>query len=352
MCYIGKVNVLDKEPITVRGIATSSGMPVTVRDIALRAGVSIGTVSRALKNQPGVGEETRVRVLEVAERLGYNLDNLRPSKLKRVSFLHRGHYLPTSNPFYGPVLQGVEQACRKNDLVLSYELITLEQSVADVVRKHEADGLLCVSYFEPDVLAAVKSTGTPLVLIDHWAAGLPSVNTDNFEGAYQLTQHLIAQGRRNIAYIAGPEHYSIRERRRAYRKALFNAGIAADPDLEVIREPIDSVDGTGPALEQLLALPKPPDAIITFNDDTALATLRYLNEHGIRVPEDIAVAGYDDIYAARHSHPSLTTVRVEKETLGQKGVELLLAGASSADQSVIVPNKLIVRKSTVKGKHG
>ncbi|MDX2008017.1 MAG: LacI family DNA-binding transcriptional regulator [Meiothermus sp.] len=324
--------------------------PITVRDIAERTGVSIGTVSRALKNQPGVGDETRHRILQIAERMGYNLGNLRPAKLKRISFLHRAHFAPSANPFYSPVLHGVEEACRQNDLVLSFGLITLEQPVAELVRRHEADAILCVSYFEPEVLASIQSSGVPVALIDHFAADLPAVNTDNFDGAYQATQHLVAQGRRRIAFIAGPEHYSIRERRRAYRKAMYDAGIAADPDLDVTREPAEAVEGTVPAMERLLALPEPPDAIFTFNDDTALAVLRYLREHGIRVPEQIAVVGYDDIYAARHSHPSLTTVRVDKEELGRKGVELLLEGGPM--HNVIVPNRLVVRKSTTpKGRN-
>ena len=336
----------------MRDTALQHSTPITVRDIAERTGVSIGTVSRALKNQPGVGEDTRHRILKIAERMGYDLSNLRPNKLRRISFFHRQHFAPSNNPFYSPVLHGVEEVCRKNDLVLSYGLITLEQPIIDLVRRHEADGILCVSYFEPEVLASVQSSGIPVVLIDHWAPNLPSVNTDNFDGAYQTVQHLIAQGRRNIAYISGPEHHSIRERRRAYRKALFEAGIAADPDLDVTREPPEAVEGTIPILERMLALPKPPDAIFTFNDDTALVALRYLRERGIRVPDDIAVAGYDDIYAARYSHPSLTTVRVDKEELGRKGVELLLDGATSAVQSVIIPNKLIVRRSTTsKDKH-
>ncbi len=331
----------------MRATDLGNSSPITVRDIAERTGVSIGTVSRALKNQPGVGEETRQRILTIAGRMGYDLGNLRPSKFRRISFLHRAHFAPSSNPFYSPVLHGVEEASRMHDLVLSYGLVTLEQPVAELVRRHEADVILCVSYFEPEVLHSIQSSGVPIVLIDHWDSELPSVNTDNFDGAYQTTQHLIAQGRRRIAYICGPEHYSIRERRRAYRKALYDAGVAADPDLEVTRQPPEAVEGTLPALEYLLALPKPPDAIITFNDDTALVVLRYLREREIRVPEDIAVAGYDDIYAARHSHPSLTSVRVEKEELGRKGVELLLEGATTAAQSLTIPNKLIVRKSSV-----
>jgi DNA-binding LacI/PurR family transcriptional regulator len=322
---------------------------VTVRDIAERVGVSIGTVSRALKNQPGVGEDTRHRILKTAERLGYDLGNLRPTKLRRVSFLHRGHYTPSNNVFYSPVLHGVEEACRKNDLVLSYELVTLEHPVTDVVRKHEADGLLCVSYFEPDVLDAIKSTGIPVVLVDHWTSDLPSVNGDNFNGTYQTAQHLIGLGHKRIAFISGPpEHYSIRERRRGYRQALYDDGIPADPALDLTRDPPELESGTMGAMNQLMGLAQPPDAVIAYNDVTAFLILRYLQERGIRVPEDIAVAGFDDVESARNSSPPLTTVRIDKEGLGRVGVELLLQGARSPKQSVSLPVKLMVRKSTKK----
>jgi len=321
--------------------------PSTVRDIAKRAGVSIGTVSRALKNQPGVGEATRAHILRVAREMGYDLGSLRPAKLRRVSFLHRQHYSPASNSFYAPVLHGVEEACRRAGLVLSLSAVSLEDSVFGLLQRHGADGLICVGYFEPELLEGMRQSEVPVVLVDHWAAGLPSVNSNNLGGSHAATAHLIAQGLRRIAFIAGElQHYSIGERLRGYRQALWEAHLPADPTLEVTRDPPDREQGTVPAVQRLLALPKPPEAIVAYNDATALQAIRVCQGAGLRVPGDIAIVGFDDLPAAEHSHPPLTTVRVDKELLGRTGVELLLRPKGEIAH-LTVPAELIVRQSSV-----
>ncbi len=323
---------------------------ITIRDVASSAGVSIGTVSRALKNQPGLTEETRQQVLEAAHRLGYNIGNLRQSKVRRVSFLSfRLPDLPV-NPFYSHVLHGVEAACRDHDIVLSFISIRAGDRITEIVRRHEADGLLCVGYFDPKHLEQVAEFGVPLVLIDHFVPGFSSVNIDNFSGAYQAIQHLLQTGRKRIAFISGPNHYSSAERVRGFRQALFDAGIPADPSLEVLRDPVDSHFGTRAALDHLMALKNLPDAIFCYNDLSALVGMTYALECGIRVPEDLAFVGFDDIDAAAHSQPALTTVKVDKEMLGRRGLEVLLGRRSSLDDftETFVETELVIRESSVK----
>ena len=322
---------------------------VTIRDVANRAGVSIGTVSRALKNQPGLTEETRRQVLRAALELGYDTANLRASKLRRVSFLTSRLADLAVNPFYSPVLHGVEDACRHEEIVLSYTSIRPGDRAAEIVRRHEADGLVLAGFFEAKLLERIAGLGLPMVLLDHFSPGFSSVNMDNSTGAYAAVQHLIHEGRRRIAYIGGPAHHSIVQRQRGFREALFDAGIPADPVLEMVAD-FDgprSVDGI---MERWLALPQAPDAIFACNDLSALAAMRYAQDHGLRVPEDLAIVGFDDIESASHSRPALSTVRVDKEGLGARGLELLLDRDRSESLNVTVPVELVVRGSSRIGK--
>ena len=318
---------------------------VTIRDVADRAGVSIGTVSRALKNQPGLTEETRRQVLRAALELGYDTSNLRASKLRRVSFLTSRLPDLAVNPFYSPVLHGVEDACRDEEIVLSYTSLRPGDRAAEIVRRHEADGLICAGFFEHKLLERLSGLGLPMVLVDHFAPGFAAVNIDNFNGAYRAVQHLIAEGRRRIAYIGGPQHHSIVQRHRGFRQALFDAGIPADPALEMNSE--FDVPGSAEAIaERWLGLPTPPDAIFGCNDLSALAAMRVCQDHGLRVPEDVAVVGFDDIDSASHSRPALSTVRVDKELLGARGLELLMDRDRTESSSITVPVELLVRGSS------
>src|SRR5262249_55144045 len=156
---------------------------VTIRDVARGAGVSIGTVSRALKNQPGLGEETRRLVRSVAESLGYDFGKLQHRKVRRLAFLlHRQHNTLASTPSFSPVLHGVEEACRNEGVVPSFLSIGPMDPVADQLRLHDPDALLCAGFFEPELLTVFRGTGKPMALIDLSAPGFVSVNPANCQG--------------------------------------------------------------------------------------------------------------------------------------------------------------------------
>lgn len=319
----------------------------TVRDIALEAGVSTGTVSRALKGQPGLSEETRQQVLGVATSLGYDLGKLRPVKARRIGFLlHESHSGLTDNPFYFPVLHGVEVACRNSGIAFTYSSVGHGHNIQELVRLLEADGLICAGYWDASMLAEIVQAGRPVVLVDHSAAGLPSINTDNVSGAYQATQHLIATGRQRIAMMTGPqEHYSIQQRAQGYTQALLDAGRRPDPAL-IIRRTLDTDEAYLEASMKVLNLPDRPDAVFAYNDRTALSLLQAAASAGVRVPEDLAVVGFDDITAASYSQPGLTTVSVDKERLGREGVRLLLHPRPQGSAQVMVPVRLVIRDSS------
>ncbi|GHF42341.1 DNA-binding LacI/PurR family transcriptional regulator [Deinococcus metalli] len=319
----------------------------TIRDIAARAGVSTGTVSRALKGQAGLTRETREHVLAVAAALGYNHTKLRPVKARRLGFLlHESHSNLASNPFYFPVLHGVEVACRNSGIAFTYSSVGSPQEVKELIALLEVDGLVCAGYWEHATLAEIVRAGKPVVLVDHDAAGLPSVNIDNVSGAYQATQHLIAMGRQRIAMITGPdEHYSIRQRVEGYHHALLDAGRTPEPRL-LVRRTVDTDEGNQAAVAQVLDLSPQPDAIFAYNDRTALAALQECARQGLRVPEDLAVVGFDDITAARYSQPDLTTIAVDKEGLGREAVRLLLHPRPLERAHVTVPVRLVIRGSS------
>ncbi|HEX8604525.1 MAG TPA: LacI family DNA-binding transcriptional regulator [Pseudoduganella sp.] len=330
--------------------ATAAQGGVTIRDIARAAGVSAGTISRALKNEPGLTEVTRQMVLETARDLGYDFCKLRPKRLRRLTFLlHRQHNTASSSPFYSPVLHGAEEACRKQGIVLSFMAVGPADGLVDQLRMHAPDGIVCAGFFEPELLSALRATGKPIVLIDMKLRGYSSVNPDNQMGGYLATRHLIDRGRERVGFIGGPlSHYSIRERARGYRQALFDAGILADPRLEApLPDGVELEQGAWEAMESLLALPKPPDAVFCYNDSAALVAMRCCVSKGLKVPHDVAIVGFDDISTAVLGHRPLTTLRINKKELGALGVELLLGGRTDDVVERISPVELVVRASTV-----
>ena len=321
---------------------------VTVRDIANAAGVSVGTVSRALKNQRGLSDETRRHVRQVAADLGYDLSRLRSGKAPRLVFLiHRHHSNFAVNPFFAEVMHGVEEGCRQFGVAPTLLSARQGDAVGKLLKLHEPDALLVAGYFEDEVLAQLTDLGLPLVLVDGWIPGCAAVNPDNTGGGYQATRHLLDLGRQRIAYIAGSlAHFSIRERSRGYRRALFEAGVLADPDLEALAPPgLDDAEGAAAAMRTLLRRRVRPDAVFAYNDSAALAAMRVCLNAGLRIPEDIAFVGFDDIPAARYGAIPLTTLRVDKQELGRTGVEMLVGGGAMP-QEMVMRVELMVRESS------
>ncbi|SFU62863.1 LacI family DNA-binding transcriptional regulator [Pseudoduganella namucuonensis] len=325
---------------------------VTVHDVAKAAGLSVGTISRALKSEPGMTELTRQHVLSTAQALGYDLCRLRAKRVRRLTFLlHQQHNTASSSPFYSQVLHGAEEVCRKRGIVLSFMAAGPAEGLTEQIRRHAPDGIICAGFFEPEALHALRGLGKQLVLVDMRLRGYSSVNPDNMMGGYQATRHLIALGRRRVGFICGSlGHYSIRERARGYRQALYEAGILADPRLEaILPDGVDVETGAMEAMRSLLALPNPPDAVFCFNDSAALVAMRCCLAAGLKVPHDVSIVGFDDIANAVLGHRPLTTLRIDKLELGRLGVDLLLDGPRDEVVEKIAPVELVVRASTVCG---
>ncbi|HEY1231537.1 MAG TPA: LacI family DNA-binding transcriptional regulator [Ramlibacter sp.] len=322
---------------------------VTLRDIAAETGLSIGTVSRALKNQAGMTESSRNKVREAALRMGYDFGQLKKGRIRRIAFLlHSQHNTLASSPFYSPVLHGAEEACRREGIALSFIAVGPAEPVQGLIRLHQPDAIVCAGFFEPEVLSVLHQVGKPIVLVDMHRRGFTSVNPDNVRGGYLATQHLLRCGRKRIAMLSGSlAHYSIQQRNRGFRQALFDAKVHADPELEVIVPTMGEGDeGVVEAMRTLLALPKRPDALFCYNDSTALAAMKYCLNEGMKIPHDLAIVGFDDIGAAAAAIPPLSTIRVDKEALGRAGVELLLQAAEENQSQITLPVAMIVRESS------
>jgi DNA-binding LacI/PurR family transcriptional regulator len=310
-------------------------------------------VSRALKNQPGLGEPTRARILSAARELGYDFRRLRVGAIRRIAFLlHEQHNTLSSSPFYSPVLQGAEQACRRAGVALSFYVVHPGESVAELMRAQQPDAILCAGYFEPELVAVLRDSGKPLALIDMHLPGFNSVNPDHHLGGYLATRHLIRTGRRRVAMIAGSlAHYSIHQRERGYRKALFEARMLADPELEVhVPGCADPDTGVRNATLKLLAMTPRPDALFCYNDSAALTAMQTCLDAGLKVPADIAIVGFDDISGAAQAIPPLSSIAIDKEALGAAGVALLLDKPAAAHleqpEEHTLPVRLIVRESS------
>ena len=322
-------------------------MPVTIRDVARAAGVSVGSVSRALKNQRGTSEATRRHIRGIARELGYDCARLRVDCPQRLAFLvHRQHSSFATNPFFSYVLHWVEEACRGLGVVPTLLAVGPADPLRDQLRLHQPDVLLAAGFFEVEMIELLESLQLPLALIDPWMPGLPCVNPDNEHGGYIATRHLLQAGRRRIAFLGGSlAHFSIRERERGYRRALYEAGVLGDPDLEIIAPPgLNAENGAAEAARQLLQQAKGVDAIFAYNDAAALAAMRTCQSVGRRVPDDVAIVGFDDIPAAAGALIPLTTIRVDLEALGRTGVDLLI-GSDRPQRHITLPVDLIVRTS-------
>ncbi len=325
-----------------------SDKKVTIRELAQAANVSIGTVSRALKGQPGLSAQTRAEVLRVAQELGYDVGKLRTGKPRRILFLYNRQIdSVATNQFYSVVLHGAEIACRDAGVSLSLMSVAAGDDLSTAVRRHEAEALLCMGFFEIETLAAMRACDLPLVLADHFHTGMHCINADNLQGGLLATRHLLAGGAKRPAMILGPlSHHSVALRAKGFRRALFEAGRLADPELEVSMDMTLPYEEAGrDAMRRLLALEQRPDAVFAYNDGTALAAMQVCSDAGVRVPEDIRFVGYDDIDTASSNQPPLTTVRVDKEALGREAVMALIDGNTGVGDTLQLA-ELVVRESS------
>lgn len=309
----------------------------TIRDVATRAGVSAATVSRTLNNFPVVAPPTRARVERAVDELSY-----RRSSAARNLSLGRTNAIGVVAPFFTTPsvverLRGVvERLAGRNYDLLLFDVESPRQrdeAVHDFARRGRVDGLLVISLpLSEPVIEALRRDGVPLVLVDLPHATLPHLAIDNVLGGELATEHLLARGARRIGFVgdspAGAFDFTSSEhRRRGYERALRRAGIEALPELQV-RGPHGRESARALA-ERLLARAGPPAAVFAASDIQAVGVLEAARALHLRVPDDLAVIGFDDIELA--AIVGLTTVRQPLYASGAAGVDLLLAQIETHD---------------------
>lgn len=307
----------------------------TIKDVAKLAGVSISTVSRALSGNIPVSDETRKKVMEAVKELNYQ-PNVLAKGLKQGKTNTIGLLIPNiRNPIFPAVARGVEDFARKNGYTVilcnTDENIQLEQEYVQTLRKRWVDGLIfATAGMESEHILELKKDGFPVVLAVRDMEDLvDTVKIDNFKAAYEAMNYLIGKGYKRIAIINGKLELSVYNQRfEAYKKALRDANLPIIEDLIVG----DTYKGIGDkasengyaALKKLLKAGNKFDAVFATNDLRAIGAIRAIKDHGLKVPKDIAVMGFDDLEFSSLLDPPLTTVSQPLYQIGIRAVKRLL----------------------------
>lgn len=324
---------------------------VTIDEVARRAGVSISTVSRVLNGLDRVHPQTRQRVLELVHELRYQ-----PSALARGLAIQQtqtlGFVIPTlSDPFYFEIVRGVEEAAasqRHNLLVVSQLSHRDDRRYLQLFDQRRVDSMVLVGItIPPEELARLVAQGFPVAFLQQDVGdGVYTFLVDNYGGARALAEHLLRRGYRRIAYITGSDYTSDNaERLRGLKDALAAHGLSL-PESYVTQGDYYRESGYR-AMVQLLEKSPSPEAVFAANDQMAIDAMLALRDRGLRVPEDIAVVGFDDIPLAGYVTPPLTTVRQPAYELGYRAACAVLGALHEpvAPARVVLPTQLVIRQS-------
>jgi len=337
---------------------------LTLEDIAKKAGVSRSTVSRVVNGHENISNGVRLRVLKVIKETGY-----RPNAAARTLASKRsqmiGLVLPRSvsslftDPYYPQLLKGISQACNQYDYTLSFFLVSSkneeEKILKRVPNKGLLDGVLVQSGHHGDqgIIGHMIDADIPQVVIGRpfRSDNVSYVDVDNVRAAYYAVSHLVRLGYQRIATITGPLESTVGlDRCEGYTKALEERGNGIHQDL-IIEGDFTELGGYF-AMETLLQ--KNPDAVFAASDIMAMGAIRAIQEHDLKVPEDIAVIGFDDIPLTTLIDVELTTIRQPVIEMGRKSVELLLdiiENGTQPPRHMILDSKLVVRSTcgSIKG---
>jgi DNA-binding LacI/PurR family transcriptional regulator len=329
---------------------------VSLNKVAEKAGVSTATVSRVINNSPNVNPETRLKVQQVIRELKYSPNRVAQRLRNRnVSSNLLGVLIPDiQNPFYVEVLRGIEDVAYEN----KYALIMCnfaqderkEMLYLDILQSESIDGLIAAPTNEHDqeVINLVRK-GLPIVCVDRGLSGVDVdvVLVENRIGAFSAVDHLAKSGYKRIAYISGlPQIPSSQQREQGYLDALVANGYALDRNLIKYG---DSRHESGVKLcEELLRLPDPPDAIFAGNNLITLGALETIHKKGLKIPGQIAIIGFDDMYWSISLNPPLTAVRQPAYEIGKRAAEQLILRIKDPSRptvSVILKTELMLRSS-------
>jgi len=333
-------------------------MAITIKDVAKSANVSVGTASMALNGKGVVNTQTKEKVLATAKTLGY-----RPNKFAKLLNSKRTNVIglivtDIINPFFGIITDNVQEelAREKYDVMLgiSNDRISKEQHFINRFIEMQVDGVILVpsSRQSPNTshLQALREREIPFCYITTYYVDIPApcVMTDLSEGSFQLTRYLLKTGHKKIVYIVANRSIPASNLRvEGYMNAFREAGAHFSPEWIYIAEP--SFNGGYNSTNAILERKPHPNAILTMNDVMAMGALKHLKECKIRVPEDISLAGYDDLIYTPLLETPLTTVRQPMEQMCRKAVKILIDKIENPDginEKILLRPELIIRNST------
>lgn len=333
-------------------LQSTSARPVTIYTVAERAGVSIATVSRVLQGTARSSAATRQKVLQAVEELDYVplRSSRRPDTVRHET---HGVVLPLlEGPWYSELLTGFETTASQLGQSVVVVLCNGSEAVEDTVRRlvDRVDGIVVANDTIEDALVRVICRLTPTVLIARGALpGCDSVVVENTDSARRLTEHLLGHGRTAFAFVGDPDDsHDVGERYLGFLEALRGpAGRGAAEVTGPVRVPFVESSGATVAAAVAHATTR-PDALVCANDELAISVMACLAAEGVRVPEDVAVVGYDDIMASRYVRPGLTTVRQPTRALGRWAAIRLherIGGRKFDVHPQVLPTRMVVRGS-------
>lgn len=336
-------------------------METTIHDIAKKLNISASTVSRALNNNPLISEATRKRIKETADKMGYRPNvlaaNFRTKKTNTI-----GVIVPLINRhFFSSVISGIEDIAYENGFAVtiaqSNDAIDKEIKIANTFFSNRVDGLILSIGMETntfDHLKLFSERNIPLVFFDRVVKEIEAhkIVVDDFEGGYRVTKHLINNGAKRIGHIGGPLNLDIyKNRQSGFCQALKDANLEIDETI-IVNTDLRRESGTE-AIKKIAEKDDLPDAIFCANDTTALSSIIYLKEKGIKVPDDVAIIGFSNEPFSEVVTPSISTIKQPGFLMGQKAAELIIQQINNKSkdckfQTIVMPTDLIIRDSSKK----
>lgn len=334
---------------------------VTIYDIAAQLDVSVATVSRALRNDPVVSDKTKKRVFELAEKFGYQTNhfarNLRNQQTNTI-----GVIIPRLNSYFmATVIAGIESVANQAgyNLIISQSSESAEREAINIrtMFNNRIDGLLVsLSYLTSSMQPFEKfaQKNIPVIFFDRTPenSSFTNIRINNFQAAYEATKHLLQQGRKHIAHVSVSSTQSIyRDRFQGYATALAEFGIPLDMKLVYLGDL--SLEAGADATKYILGLSTRPDGIFVANDNCAAGCVIGLKAHNIRIPEDIAVVGFNDDPVSRIVEPNLTTIHYPGYEMGELAARSLInhlngTGDIMLTQTILLRSDLVIRESSGK----
>jgi LacI family transcriptional regulator len=336
----------------------------TIKDIALELNVSASTVSRALKDYPGISDETKRKVKEVAEKLNYRPNAIALSLRKSRSFTI-GVIIPeVVHFFFSTVISGIEEVAfsRGYNVILTQtnEKLTREKSGIETMLSNQIDGFL-VSFSKEttdfDHFSRLLNQGYPIVFFDR-VPEIPhaiSIMVDDYKGAFDATDHLISQGYRNIVHLSGPLNLKIsRERIRGYQDALIKNNLMVNPNF-IVECSVGTDDESQKITSTILkSFSVRPDAFFASNDMAAVGAMLACKAQGLKIPEDVGIVGFSNWQFCTMIDPSLSSVSQPGSKMGAKATDILLdmiekkLDPDTITGPVVLETELLIRKSSVR----